>query len=60
MAWKMELAVSSSLLEHMLIGFKFDPELTKDINFDDVVEQQPLPLATLCSMNYDEDEEYTD
>ena len=43
----------------MLMGFKFDPKLTKDINFDDVVKQQPLPLATLCSISYDEDEEDT-
>ena len=60
MALKMKPAVSPSLLERMLMGFKFDPELTKNINFDDVVEQQPLPLAALCSMNYNEDEEYTD
>ena len=55
----MEPAVSSSLLERMLIGFKFDPELAKDINFDDFVEQQPVPLVTLRNINYDEDEEYT-
>ena len=44
----------------MFMGFKFDPKLAKDININDVVEQQPLPQAALCSMNYDEDKEDTE
>ena len=41
-------------------GVKFDPELTKDITFDDVVEQRSLPLTAFCNMSYDEDEKDTD
>ena len=43
---KMESAVSATLLKQLLTGFKFDPELSKNLEFDDFVEQQPLPICT--------------
>ena len=55
----MEPAVSPTLLKQLLTGFKFDPEVSKNLEFDDFVEQQPLPLAAICT-SYDQEEEDTD
>ena len=52
----MEPAVSATLLKQLLTGFKFDPELSKNLEFDDFVEQQPLPV---CASN-NQKGEYTD
>ena len=55
----MDPAVSPSLLKQLLTGFKFDPELAKNLDFDDFVEQQPLSLAAVCT-SCSQDEEDTD
>ena len=41
----MEPAVSATLLKQLLTGFNFDPELSKNLEFDDFVEQQALPIC---------------
>ena len=53
---KMEPALSATLLNQLLTGFKFDPELSKNLEFDDFVQQQPLPICT----SYNQKEEYAD
>ena len=53
---KMEPAVSATLLKQLLTGFKFDPEFSKNLEFDDFVEQQSLPFC----MNHNQKEEDTD
>ena len=55
----MEPAISPTLLKQLLTGFKFDPEVSKNLEFDDFVEQQPLLLAAICT-SYDQEEEDTD
>ena len=52
----MKPAVSATLLKQLLTGFKFDPKLSKNLEFNDFVEQQPLPICT----SYNQKEEYTD
>lgn len=55
--------VSPSLLKRMLKGFKFDPELAKNVEFEDFVEQQPVtthPTPIACVSYEDEDEYATD
>ena len=55
----MEPAVNPTLLKQLLTGFKFDPEVSKNLEFNDFVEQQPLPLAAICT-SYNQEEEDTD
>ena len=56
----MEAAVSPSLLKRLLKDFKFDPEVAKDLKFDDFVEQVSLsPPADIC-VSYNQDEEATE
>ena len=52
----MEPAVSATLPKQLLTGFKFNPELSKNLEFDDFVEQQPLPICT----SHNQKEEDTD
>ena len=53
---KMEPAVTVTLRKQLLTGFKFDPELSKDLEFDDFVEQQPLRICK----SYNHKEDYND
>ena len=55
----MEPVVSPALLKRVLTGFKFDPECAKNLDFDDFVEPQPVPMTIAC-VSYDEDEDATD
>ena len=58
-AQKMEPSFNPTLLKQLLTSFKFDPELLKNLEFNDFVEQQPLPLAAICT-SYDQEEEDSD
>ena len=51
-----EPVISPALLKWALTGFKFDPELTKNLDFDDFVEPQPVLMPIAC-VSYDEDED---
>ena len=52
----MEPAISATLLKQLLTGFEFDPEFSKNLEFDDSIEQQQLPICT----TYNQKEEYAD
>lgn len=41
-----ESAVSPTLLRQLIMSYEFDLELSKNFNFDVVIEQQPLWLVS--------------
>ena len=53
-------AISPSLLKRLLKDSMFDPELAKNLEFDDFVEQAPLLPPIVICMSHDQDEEATD